>query len=219
MKSTLALAGAIFGLGLLAAACGGDGEGVSISPIATSSPVATATPAQPTAQPTGQPTEEGTATPVQPTGDAESPVVDEYEGWETYTNEMFGYTLKYPGDAEIIGADLDATVDFLGPLVDNERWPWLTVSHLDGDFYHPPAGADIYEWVTESIPYDEIGPDYNVAGIPTVHLVDERSPQAYASDRYYFVKDGQLFVIMVLHAGDQEDWDLYNKFLKSFTFP
>jgi len=41
----------------------------------------------------------------------------------------------------------------------------------------------------------------------------------YASDQYYFIRDGQLFTISILHTGSQEDWELYNKFLESFTFP
>lgn len=214
MKDTLALAGAVFGLGLLAAACDGGEEGVSVSvsPAATSSPAAAATMTAAPAESTAQPTEV-------PTAEAESPVEDEYEGWETYTSEKFGYTLKYPGDAEIMGADLDESVQFVGPLVDNEHWPWLFVQHVDADFYHPPQGTDLYQWITDSLPYGEIGPEFEVAGLPTVHLVDERSPQAYAADRYCFIKDDQLFIIVLLHAGDQEDWDLYDKFLKSFTFP
>ena len=216
MKGTLALVGAILALGLLAAACRGGGDDVSVSPAATSSPVATAIPAQPS----GQPTEEGTASPVQATADAESPGVDEYEGWKTYTSEKFGYVLKYPGDAEIEGTDLDVSVKFVGPLVENEAWPWLIVNHGDNDFNHPPSGTDVRQWVLDfGVPYDEIGREFEVAGLPTVHLIHERSPQSYASDGYYFIKDNQLFHIQILHAGDRQDWDLYNKFLKSFAFP
>jgi len=172
MKVTLGLAGVVFALGLLAAACGGG---------------------------------------------------DEYEGWKTYTNEIHGYTLKYPGDCT---GGKDAEPDpqaqtgqqFSGPLVDNERWPCLQVSHHDSEFYHPPAGTDVEQYIIDSgMPYDEIDTEFEVAGLPTVHVVEKGSPQAYDSDSYYFIKDDQLFQIQILHCG-KEDWELYNKFLESFSF-
>ena len=145
---------------------------------------------------------------------------DEYAGWKTYTSEKFGYALKYPGDCTVMGADPDASVQFVGPLSDDEHWPWFFVDHYDSNFYRPPAGTDVHQWVTDfGIPYDEVGPEVEVAGLPTVHLIYEASPQAYARDDYYFIKGDQLFRIQILHAGGQQDWDLYNKFLQSFTFP
>ncbi|MCK4961686.1 MAG: hypothetical protein KAS19_04325, partial [Anaerolineales bacterium] len=63
---------------------------------------------------------------------------DEYVGWKTYTNETLGYTLKYPGNARIMGADLNQLVTFEGPLSENEYWPLLFVDHYNSEFYHPP---------------------------------------------------------------------------------
>ena len=48
-------------------------------------------------------------------------------------------------------------------------------------------------------------------------MVKERSPQAYAHDEYIFIEEGQLYRIMILHTGDKQDWDLYSRFLDSFT--
>lgn len=152
--------------------------------------------------------------------EGEAPAEDEYERWNTYTSEKFGYTLKYPGDATVMGSDLDESVQFVGPLSDDEHWPWLEVGHLDSDFYHPPTGTDVHQWIADSdISYDEIGPEVEVAGLSTVHLITYKSPMAYANDDYYFIKGDQLFCIMILHTGGQQDWELYNKFLRSFTFP
>jgi hypothetical protein len=145
---------------------------------------------------------------------------DEHEEWKTYTSEKFGYTLKYPSNATIMGADPNTAVQFVGPVVGNEHWPWFSVEHYDSDFYRPPASTDVHQWIADSgHPYDEIGPDVEVAGLPTVHLVYEASPQAYGSDHYYFIRGDQLFHIQILHAGGRQDWDLYNKFLQSFRFP
>jgi hypothetical protein len=147
------------------------------------------------------------------------PAEEEYEGWQTYTNARFGYMLRYPGDCTVMGANLDNEVQFAGPLVDNEHWPVLTVSHYDSDFYHPPAGTDVYQWVTDFVmSYDEIE-TVEIAGLPAVHLATEATPQSYAYDEYYFIRGDQLFRIMLLHTGGKQDWDFYAKFLQGFTFP
>lgn len=149
----------------------------------------------------------------------ETAAEDEYVGWKTYTSEKFGYTLKYPGDAEVMGPNLDESVQFVGPIVNDEHWPWFFVEHYDSDFYHPPSGTDVHQWIADSdVSYDEIGPEVEIAGLSTVHLIYNESPQAYASDDYYFIRGDQLFHITILHAGGQQDWDLYNKFLQGFTF-
>jgi hypothetical protein len=140
------------------------------------------------------------------------------KGWNTYMSEEFGYALMYPGECTVMGADHNEMVSFVGPP-DNERWPWLEVRHFDSDFYHPPAGTDVVQWITESDhPYGEIGPEAEVAGLPTVHFVYKGGPGVPDSDYYLFIRGEQLFCILILHAGGQQDWELYNKFLQGFTF-
>jgi hypothetical protein len=58
------------------------------------------------------------------------------------------------------------------------------------------------------MPYDGIDVEAQVAGLPAVHLAVEATPQSYACDEYYFIKEVQLFRILILHAGGHEDWDL-----------
>lgn len=147
-------------------------------------------------------------------------IEDEYAGWMTYTSERFGYTLRYPSGAKVMGSDLSKSAQFVGPSADNEHWPWFFVEHYDSDFYHPPAGTDVVQWVADSgMPYDEIGPETEIAGLPTLHLVYEPSPQAYGADHYYFIRGHQLFHIRILHTNGHQDWELYDRFLRSFTFP
>jgi CheY-like chemotaxis protein len=56
-----------------------------------------------------------------------------------------------------MGANLNESVQFSGPLVEGEHWPVLTVSHYDSDFHHPPAGTDVGQWIADNeIPYDAI---------------------------------------------------------------
>jgi putative hemolysin len=134
---------------------------------------------------------------------AESPAAPVgYEGWKPYLNAAFGYALWYPGDCQVMGANLNQSVQFSGPLVEGEHSPLLTVSHYDSDFYRPPTGTDVGQWIADQeIPYDEIDTEVEIAGWPAVHLRYEAGPGWYASDAYYFVKDGQLFHILILHTG------------------
>lgn len=139
-----------------------------------------------------------------------------YEGWEPYLNAEFGYALWYPGDCQVTGANLNQSVQFSGSL--GEDWPVLTISHYDSDFYHPPTSTDVGQWIADNeIPYDEIDADVEIAGLPAVRLTTKGGPGWYGYDDDYFVKDGQLFHILILHAGGREDWELY-KFLEGLMF-
>jgi putative hemolysin len=127
-----------------------------------------------------------------------------YEGWKPYLNAQFGYALWYPGNCQVMGANLNESVQFSGPLV--EGWPVLTVSHYDSDFYRPPTSTDVGQWIADNeIPYDAIDTEVEIGGLPAVHLRYEAGPGWDASDAYYFIKDGQLFYILILHTGGQED--------------
>ena len=53
---------------------------------------------------------------------------------------------------------------------------------------------------------------------PAIHTRHDRSPQSFADDRYFFAKSGQLFMVVIGHAGDKEDWGTYNRFLESIQF-
>lgn len=140
---------------------------------------------------------------------------DEYEGWKPYLNERFGYALMYPSECRVMGTNLDDAVQFAG-----QEWPVLTVRHYDSDFYHPPAGTDVRQWIADrDMTYDEIDLEAEIAGLPMVHLIHEEGPGWDASDEYYFIRGDQLFSILILHTGGQQDWELYNKFLQSFTLP
>jgi hypothetical protein len=153
---------------------------------------------------------------------AESPsdqVEHDYKGWQLYTNETLGYLLMYPGNADVMGANQNEAVEFVGPLVDNEHYPWLSVQHFGSEFFSPPARTDVHQWIADSnIPYEPLEQDVTIGGLPAVRFVFEASPQAYGRDDYYVINGDQLFLISILHTGNLQDWGLYEKFLQSITF-
>jgi putative hemolysin len=142
-----------------------------------------------------------------------------YEGWKPYLNAELGYALWYLGDCQVMGGNLNEAVSFSGPLAEGAQWPLLMVMHYDSDFYSPPAGTDVVQWIADNeIPYDAIDTETQIGGLPAVHLRYEAGPGWGASDVYYFIKDDQLFQIQILHTGSQEDWEMYDKFLAGLTF-
>ncbi len=144
------------------------------------------------------------------------------DGCKIYRNAELGYRFHYPADAEIIiNDDPLKSISVIGPLVDNEWWPQITVSHpQDREDCRPPEGVDLRQWLINHylLGPEEGMPDAQIAGTTAIHLRHERSPQSYAFDRYYFARANQLYEITISHAGDKEDWALYNHFLQSFRF-
>jgi putative hemolysin len=143
------------------------------------------------------------------------------DGWRVYRNVEFGYSFHYPADASIVAND-DPLVglSIIGSLSGNESWPQISISHpRDREEYRPPEGVDLVQWLTDHFLLgDERLPDVQIAGTTAIHLRHERSPQSYAHDRYYFAKSGQLFMVVIGHVADREDWELYSHFLESIQF-
>jgi len=146
-----------------------------------------------------------------------SDIVFEDLNWNTYTNSLLGYSVEYPTIVNIMGNNLDQRVEFTGPLSDNDWWPMITISHYSNSFYRPSAGVSVAEWV-KPFPGYKSSENITIAGLDAVHYAQARSPQAWATDYYYFIKDGQLYNITIIHSNDKQDWQLYNKILDSFTF-
>jgi hypothetical protein len=131
----------------------------------------------------------------------------DYTGWQSYANETLGYSLMYPGQADVMGADRDKSVEFVGPIVGDDHWPWFSIQHF------------VRQWLADSyIPYAPLDEEMTIGGLPAVHYAVEATPQAYGRDEYYVIDGDHLFQITLLHAGGNEDWSLYEQFLDSITF-
>lgn len=155
-------------------------------------------------------------------GDADSSM-DEIasDGCKIYRDETLGYSFHYPADAQIITNDEPLkSISVEGALVNSEHWPQYTISHpSDREEYRPPEDVDLAQWLADHNLLGDVRlTDVQIAGTTAIHLRHDRSPQSYAYDRYFFAKSGQLYMIVIGHAGDKEDWNLYDHFLESFQF-
>jgi hypothetical protein len=61
-------------------------------------------------------------------------------------------------------------------------------------------------------------PDRTIAGTTAIHTRYPGGAQSYAHDSFFFVHQGQLYGIIIEHAGGKEDWGLYDQFLNSIQF-
>lgn len=143
------------------------------------------------------------------------------DGCFIYRNAALGYSFHYLAGASIIQNDEPLkSITIAGQVVNGETWPNYTISHpADREEYRPPEGADLEQWLSEhNLVGENRQPDLTIADLPAIHYRHERSPQSYADDRYFFAYKGQLYMILIGHTGDKEDWELYNHFLESFQF-
>ena len=140
------------------------------------------------------------------------------EGWELYTDPTLGYSFFYPAGSAL---EMDAQGRYLsviGPVENNEHWPWFSIAHPDEPDYHPPSDAVLQTWLAEHyrLPGQVVG-TRTIAGETAIHTRIDNGPQAYDDDRFYFVHAGQVYEIVVMHSG-KEDWSVYDVFLDSFAF-
>jgi putative hemolysin len=140
------------------------------------------------------------------------------EGWEVYTDPTLGYSFFYPAGSAL---EMDAQGRYLsviGPVENNEHWPWFSIAHPDEPDYHPPSDAVLQTWLAEHyrLPGQVVG-TRTIAGETAIHTRIDNGPQAYDDDRFYFVHAGQVYEIVVMHSG-KEDWSVYGVFLDSFAF-
>jgi putative hemolysin len=146
-----------------------------------------------------------------------NPTLDS-QAWETYFNEGLGYSFLYPAGAQITTNDDPLKSLFIsGPGMDDETWG---IAHpSDREEYRPPAGADLFQWLSEhNLLGEERLADEQIAGKTAIHFRHAASPQSYAFDQYYFAQAGQLYQITIGHGSQAENWDLDNRFLRSFQF-
>jgi len=167
-----------------------------------------------------QPSVPATQAPAPTSPPAPEPAATPPDGWDVYTHPTLGFSFSYPDGCTFVSTDTARYTTVVGPLVDGENWPWFTINHPDDADFHPPADVDLQAWLADSsrLPGKVAGTRV-IAGETAIHtrFEDPRGPQSYDDDRYYFVHEGQLYEIVIMHTG-KEDWDVYDVFLDSFHF-
>jgi hypothetical protein len=136
------------------------------------------------------------------------------EGWEAYTHPT-------PDTPSSIGRSTFESSDTRVPPSsdhsNDETWPWITVAHPDEATITGRRGPTGVAGGRGRLPGKVMGACDRRRDRLHTRFDDPRGPQAYSDDRYYFVHDGQLYEITIMHTG-KEDWAVYDRFLDSFDF-
>jgi len=139
------------------------------------------------------------------------------EGWETYMHPGLGYSFFYPTGSTIENNDIGRSISVIGPLENDEHWPWFNVAHPDQEDYRLTEGADLGTWLRENerLP----GPVQDkrlIGGERALHMRQDCGPQAHDDDRFCFARAGRIHRITMVHAG-KEDSGMYDRFLDIFS--
>ncbi len=140
------------------------------------------------------------------------------QGWKIYSNDTLGYSFHYPAEAQVgINDEPLKSLNISGPVMGDESW---SIAHPgDRDEFRPPENVNLMQWLTDHYLLGEVRlPDEQIGGSTAIHFRHERSPQSPADDKYFFARDGQLYLVTIGHTSEVEDWELNNRFLQSIQF-
>jgi hypothetical protein len=87
--------------------------------------------------------------------------------------------------------------------------------------YNPPPGIDLITWIKDTYYSREDIPDgqnMELGGIPAVKFYTPKSPMAPSQEEIFFIKEDILFRIYMIEVENENNRELYEQLLSSFSF-
>jgi len=171
--------------------------------------------------------------------------INETDNWQTYENEKFQYSFKYPSNClygplpgyckqsppeerpqecrcYLNGEDLNSVSlgTFTGPKDNLNGASFIVFHSIYVDYYSPPAGTDLVSWVKENFPHQDVPDESNMEldGITAVKVYTPFSGMAYSQEDIYFIKNDKLFSISILDVDNSDNRELYDQIISTFKF-
>jgi hypothetical protein len=144
-------------------------------------------------------------------------IADNVSNWQTYRNEKYGFSVKYPANYDVVDMQLgDATFDMAGKAVlgikfqdkdndgiaDNSTWITVYTGYSQKDAWREPAGMD-----------PVAGSDATVAGVAA-----KKYDTGNGASVYVFVNNGYRYELGGPAGNDKTAIDNYLKIASSFEF-
>lgn len=181
-------------------------------------------PAQVTASPTPPPATPSPTpfVPAQEATGSASEVNSEVcaDDWATYENIKYSYSFKYDPEwmikTNMPGYVKDDRIVLQGDIAE-KGWPSIEINLQEFNSM-PETVAELKTALEElwgsSVEMSLV--EFGANDIPAVKLATEDSPQAYAMESYYFIHDGEYFVLSFNDAAKPESEEIYDCFLSEF---
>ena len=174
------------------------------------------------------------------------PTQDLTADWTAYVNTELGYSFKYPSEcfsgplaAEckqnppeerapeclcFLNAEDPHAVglqSFLGNPEEGLTLVTFMVSQHETPAFNPPVADDWVPWLQETWPLSEEMPDEpnsTLGGLPAVRIYIPGSPQAYAAEKIFVLKQGKLILIDMVDVDVAAHQEFYGKILETIQF-
>ncbi|MBL7150536.1 hypothetical protein ISS86_01245 [Candidatus Microgenomates bacterium] len=165
--------------------------------------------------------EEGVSpTPISSPQPTPIPTTFKFTNWISYVNKKYQYQFKYDSDwffnNHLSGSELNDRIVLQGDI-QNKGWPNIEINL---QYFDPqPLNIDQLKTHLQNTYGDGATVEKTVFGIDDIAVVKvsfPASPQAYASDNYYFMHAGQNFLISMTDNDKPEAQEIYQYFLDKF---
>ncbi len=170
--------------------------------------------------------------------DADELVEVDTSDWVTYTNDKYGFSFKHPPTyttegcptkpcGEFIGEETEGDMTIMQGDISEVGWPNTAIMHLSSDYYNPPEGTDLREWIVDSFSYYDdylsLSSNYTVAtsaggSYSGYDYAVPSSPQSYSQRYINFVNDDNEMFVIQMYDYESYSSPFYDAWLETFIY-
>jgi hypothetical protein len=159
--------------------------------------------------------------------------------WKSYTNKKYHYSFKYPREFDYSSCDNSNPCHFgqvyerdggdlawLNGAINNQGWPYVSVTHYDNDSFTLPKNVKFFDWLTQKMGWtkDNAPKDFNMSILSTkgdpkkaMKVSVPQTPQSYAREEIYFEDNNKIFEIQLMAPESEGAQKFYSAWLNTLV--